>query len=214
MVRVTVQAQAGVLGGVQSLHSNSLDETLALPSEQAVMVALRTQQILAEESGVVNTVDPLGGSWAVEALTDRMEREALAYIERIDGFGGMVRAIDVGYPQKEIADAAYVYQQQLERGEKIVVGVTRYQVPEERPPELLRVPLEVEARQADRVRRVKRERNGGAARETLARVRRAAESSENLMPPLVAAVKAMCTVGEISDVYRQVFGEYRDPAWL
>ncbi len=214
VVRVTVQALAGVLGGVQSLHTNSLDETLALPSEQAVMVALRTQQILAEESGVVNTVDPLGGSWAVEALTDRMEREARVYIDRIDGMGGMVRAIDVGYPQKEIADAAYVYQQQLERGEKIVVGVTRYQVPEERPPELLRVPLDVEARQADRVRRVKRERNGAAARETLARVRQAAEGGENLMPPLVAAVKAMCTVGEISDVYRQVFGEYRDPAWL
>ena len=214
VVRVTVQALAGVLGGVQSLHTNSLDETLALPSEQAAMVALRTQQILAEESGVTNVVDPLGGSWAVEALTDRMEREARAYIDRIDELGGMIRAIEVGYPQKEIAEAAWVYQQQIDQGEKTVVGVNRYQVPEEQPPELLRVPLDVEARQADRVRRVKRERNATAAREALGRVRDAAGSGENLMPPLVAAVKARCTLGEISDLYRETFGQYRDPAWL
>jgi methylmalonyl-CoA mutase, N-terminal domain len=214
VIRVAVQALAGVMGGVQSLHTNSLDETLALPSEQAVMVALRTQQIIAEESGVTNTVDPLGGSWAIEALTDRMEREARDYIERIDRMGGMVRAIDAGFPQKEIADAAYVYQQQIERGEKTVVGVNRYQMPEERPQDLLRVPLEVETRQAERVRRVKEERNGTAAREALRRVRAAAEGGENLMPPLVAAVKALCTVGEVSDVYREAFGVYRDPAWL
>jgi methylmalonyl-CoA mutase, N-terminal domain len=214
VVRVTVQALAGVLGGVQSLHTNSLDETLALPSEQAVMVALRTQQILAEESGVTNVVDPLGGSWAVEALTDHMEREARAYIDRIDELGGMIRAIELGYPQKEIAEAAWVYQQQIDRGEKTVVGVNRYQVPEESPPELLRVPREVEARQADRVRQLKRARNGVAAREALGRVRDAATSGENLMSPLVAAVKAMVTLGEISDVYRDVFGQYRDPAWL
>jgi methylmalonyl-CoA mutase, N-terminal domain len=214
VVRVTVQALAGVLGGVQSLHTNSLDETLALPSEQAVMVALRTQQILAEESGVTNVVDPLGGSWAIEALTDRMEREARAYIDRIDELGGMIRAIELGYPQKEIAEAAWVYQQQVDRGEKTVVGVNRYQVAEERPPELLRVPLEVETQQAERVRRVKRERNATAAREALARVREAATSGENLMRPLVAAMQALCTLGEISDVYREVFGQYRDPAWL
>ncbi|TMA36626.1 MAG: methylmalonyl-CoA mutase [Deltaproteobacteria bacterium] len=209
VVRVAVQALAGVLGGVQSLHTNSLDETLALPSEQAAMVALRTQQILAEESGVTNTIDPLGGSWAIEALTDRIERDA-----RIDGLGGMVHAIELGYPQKEIAEAAYVYQQQIDRGEKIVVGVNRYQVPEEHPVELLRVPLEVEQRQAERVRRVKRERNGAQAREALARVRAAAESGENVMPPIVTAVRALCTVGEIADVYREVFGVYRDPAWV
>ena len=214
VVRVTVQALAGVLGGVQSLHTNSLDETLALPSEPAVMVALRTQQILAEESGVTNVVDPLGGSWAIEALTDRMEHEARGYIDRIDELGGMVRAIELGYPQKEIAEAAWVYQQQVDRGEKTVVGVNRYQVAEGHAPELLRVPLEVETRQAERVRRVKQERNATAAREALGRVREAAESGENLMPPLVAAVKAMVTLGEISDVYREVFGEYRDPAWL
>ena len=214
VVRVAVQALAGVLGGVQSLHTNSLDETLALPSEGAAMVALRTQQILAEESGVTNTVDPLGGSWAIEALTDRIEREARAYIEHIDGLGGMVRAIELGYPQREIAEAAYVYQQQIDRGEKTVVGVNRYQVPEERPLELLRVPLEVEERQGERVRRVKRERDGARARAALARVRAAATSGENLMPPVVDAVKALCTVGEIADVYRDVFGVYRDPAWL
>jgi methylmalonyl-CoA mutase N-terminal domain/subunit len=214
VVRVTVQALAGVLGGVQSLHTNSLDETLALPSEQAAMVALRTQQILAEESGVTNVVDPLGGSWAIEALTDRMEHGARAYIDRIDELGGMIRAIELGYPQKEIAEAAWVYQQQIDRGEKTVVGVNRYQVPEERPPELLRVPLELEAQQAERVRRIKQERNVTAARDALARVREAATSGENLMPPLVAAVQAMCTLGEIADVYRDVFGQYRDPAWL
>src|SRR5690242_3260968 len=214
VVRVTVQALAGILGGVQSLHTNSLDETLALPSEQAVMVALRTQQILAEESGVANVVDPLGGSWAIEALTDRMEREARTYIERIDAMGGMLRAIETGYPQREIADAAYAYQRQLDRGEKTVVGVNRYQMPEERPPELLRVPLDVEARQVDRVRRVKKERDGARACAALVRVRAAAAGGENLMPPLVDAVKALCTVGEISDVYREVFGQYRDPAWL
>jgi len=214
VVRVTVQALAGILGGVQSLHTNSLDETLALPSEQAVMVALRTQQILAEESGVTNTIDPLGGSWAVEALTDRIEAEARTYLARIDELGGMVRAIEAGYPQREIAEAAYRYQQQIEQGEKTVVGVNRHQVPEERPPDLLRVPLDLEGRQVDRVRRVKRERNSTAAREALARVRAAAESGENLMPPLVAAVRALTTVGEIADVYREVFGVYRDPAWL
>jgi len=214
VVRVAVQALAGVLGGVQSLHTNSLDETLALPSEQAAMVALRTQQILAEESGVTNTIDPLGGSWAIEALTDRIERDARAYIDHIDGLGGMVHAIELGYPQKEIAEAAYVYQQQIDRGEKIVVGVNRYQVPEEHPVELLRVPLEVEQRQVERVRRVKRERNGAQAREALARVRAAAESGENVMPPIVTAVRALCTVGEIADVYREVFGVYRDPAWV
>ena len=213
VVRVALQALAGVLGGVQSLHTNSLDETLALPSEQAAMVALRTQQIIAEESGVTNVVDPLGGSWAIEALTDRMEREALAYIRRIDELGGMLRAIEVGFPQKEIADAAYVYQRQLDRGEKIVVGVNRYQQPDERPPELLRIPLEVEAKQVERVRRFKAQRDGSAAA-ALDHVRRAAISGSNLMPPLVAAVKAGCTVGEVSDVYREVFGEYRDPGWV
>jgi len=214
IVRVALQAFAAAAGGTQSLHTNGYDEALALPTERAAKIALRTQQIIAEESGVTNTVDPLGGSWAIEALTNRIETEALDYIEQIDRMGGIVRAIELGFPQKEIADAAYVYQQQLDQHVKSMVGVNCYQVPEERPTGLLRVPLEVETRQADRVRRVKRERNGTAAREALARVRAAAESGENLMPVLIPAVKAMCTVGEISDVYRQAFGEYRDPAWL
>jgi len=214
VVRVTIQALAAVLGGVQSLHTNSLDETLALPSEQAVTVALRTQQIIAEESGVANIVDPLGGAWAIEALTDRIEREARAYIDRIDELGGMLRAIELGYPQREIAEAAWRYQQQVERGEKTIVGVNRYQSVEEARPELLRVSEAVERRQAERVRQIKRERNAPRAREALARVREAARSGENLMPPLVDAVKCMVTLGEVSDVYREVFGEYRDPAWL
>src|SRR5215470_36194 len=154
VVRVAVQALAGVLGGVQSLHTNSMDETLALPTEQAVMVALRTQQIIAEESGVTNTIDPFGGSWAMEALTDKMEKEAMAYINRIDELGGIVRAIDIGYPQKEIADAAYRYQQQLDSQEKVIVGVNKYAMPEERPIETLKIAHHVEEGQIERVRRV------------------------------------------------------------
>jgi len=214
VVRVTVQALAGILGGVQSLHTNSLDETLALPSEQAVLVALRTQQILAEESGVVNTVDPLGGSYAVEALTDRIEEEAWAYIHAIDARGGVLRAIEQGYQQREIADAAYRYQTQVERNEKTVVGVNKYRVDEEEAPETLRVSDEVEERQRACVQERKKQRNGVRARECLAAVRRAAESGDNLMPALVEAVKAGCTLGEISDVYREVFGVYRDPAYV
>lgn len=214
VVRVALQALAGVMGGVQSLHTNSMDETLALPTEQSVMVALRTQQIIAEESGVANIIDPLGGSWAVEALTDRMEREAFTYINRIDELGGIIRAIEIGYPQKEIADAAYRYQQQLDAQEKVIVGVNKYVVPEERPMEILKIDPEVERRQVERVRKIKRERNQAEVREKLGRVHAAARNGENLMPPLIEAVKAYCTLGEISDVYREVFGEYRDPAWL
>jgi methylmalonyl-CoA mutase N-terminal domain/subunit len=214
VIRVAIQALAGVLGGVQSLHTNSMDETLALPTEQSVMVALRTQQVIAEESGVANTVDPLGGSWALEALTDRMEQDAFAYINRIDELGGIIRAIEIGYPQKEIADAAYRYQQQLDAGEKVIVGVNKYVVPEERPMEILKIEPEVERRQIERVRKVKRERNQVAVREHLGRVHAAARNGDNLMPHLIEAVKAYCTLGEISDIYREVFGVYRDPAWL
>jgi methylmalonyl-CoA mutase N-terminal domain/subunit len=213
VVRVTIQALAGVLGGVQSLHTNSLDETLALPSEQAALVALRTQQIIAEESGVTNTADALGGSYAIEALTDRIEREAWAYIHAIEERGGVVQAIEEGYQAREIADAAYRYQRQLDRGEKTVVGVNKYQVADEQPPELLQVSLAVEERQRERVRELKARRDPARVEAALAAVRRAAEDGGNLMPPLVEAVKRDCTVGEISDVYRAVFGLYRDPAW-
>jgi len=214
VVRVAVQALAGVLGGVQSLHTNSMDETLALPTEQAVTVALRTQQIIAEESGVTNTIDPFGGSWAMEALTDKMEKDAMAYIDRIDELGGIIRAIDIGYPQKEIADAAYRYQQQLDAGEKVIVGVNKYEIPEERPIDILKIDHSVEGNQVERVRKIKRTRDAGAVREHLGRVHAACRNGTNLMPVLIEAVKEHCTLGEISDVYRDVFGVYRDPAWL
>lgn len=214
VVRVALQALAGVLGGVQSLHTNSFDETLALPTEESVMVALRTQQIIAEESGVANTVDPLGGSYFVEALTDKIEAEAEAYIKKIDELGGMVAAIAKGYPQLEIAESAYREQKAFDAKENIVVGVNGYEVPEERPVDTLHIPMEVEDRQVDRIRRFKKNRDADAVRKSLAEVRAAAESDENLMPPLVRAVRNGCSVGEISDIYRAVFGEYRDPAHI
>ena len=214
VVRVAIQALAGVLGGTQSLHTNSMDETLALPTEESVTVALRTQQIIAEESGVTNFVHPLGGSWAIEALTDRMEKDAFAYIDRIDELGGIIRAINIGFPQKEIADAAYRYQQQLDAKEKEIVGVNSHVVEEERPLEILKIDPEVERSQIALVKQVKQERDRAAAEEQLGRVHAAARNGQNLMPVLIDAVKAHCTVGEISDVYREVFGVYQDPAWL
>ena len=214
IVRVALQALAGVMGGVQSLHTNSMDETLALPTEGAVMVALRTQQIIAEESGVANTADPFGGSYAIEALTDRMEREAMAYITRIDEMGGMVRAIETGYPQREIAEAAFLYQNQLERNVKTVVGVNKYSTPEELPIAMLKIDPAIEELQIQRVRKVKRERNSVAVREALQRVAEACRSGENVMDPICEAVRRDVTVGEISDVFRAEFGVYRDPGWI
>lgn len=214
VVRVAIQALAAVLGGTQSLHTNSMDETLALPSEQAVLVALRTQQIIAEETGVVNFIDPLGGSYAVEALTNQIEAEAWDYIRRIDELGGIIRAIELGFPQKEISEAAYRYQQQLEKGEKVMVGVNKYQVQEEPPIEVLRIPPEVERKQIERVRQRKAARNQVAVAAALEKVRRAAREGTNLMPPIIEAVKQEVTVGEISDVFREVFGVYRDPAYI
>jgi methylmalonyl-CoA mutase N-terminal domain/subunit len=214
VVRVAIQALAGVMGGVQSLHTNSMDETLALPTEAAVMVALRTQQIIAEETGVTNTIDPLGGSYAVEALTDRIESEAMDYIRRIDELGGMLHAIEIGYPQREIAEAAFNYQRQLEQGVKTVVGVNKYQVPEEIPIPMLKIDHELEERQIQRVRKMKRKRNSVAVREALARVSEACRSGENLMEPICEAIRRDTTVGEISDVFRSEFGVYKDPGWI
>ncbi len=214
IVRVAIQALAAVLGGTQSLHTNSMDETLALPSERAVLVALRTQQIIAEEIGVANTIDPLGGSYAVETLTDRMEKEAAAYIARIDELGGIIRAIELGYPQKEIAEAAYHYQQQLDSGEKVMVGVNKYAADEAHSIELLRVDPQVEQQQRQEITRWKRARDKARVTSALASVRAAAHTTANLMPSLIAAVEDGCTVGEISDVYREVFGVYHDPAWI
>ncbi len=214
IVRVAIQALAGVLGGVQSLHTNSMDETLALPTEQSVMVALRTQQIIAEETGVTNTIDPLGGGYAIEALTDRMEREATEYINKIDELGGMLKAIEVGYPQREIAESAFLYQRQLEQGVKTVVGVNKYSIPEEIPIEVLKIDPLMEERQIQRVRKMKRERNSTALKEALKRVAEACRSGENLMEPICEAVRHDATVGEISDIYRAEFGVYKDPGWI
>jgi methylmalonyl-CoA mutase N-terminal domain/subunit len=214
VVRVAIQALAGVLGGTQSLHTNSMDETLALPSEESVLVALRTQQIIAEETGVANFVDPLGGSYAVEALTDRIEAAAYDYIRQIDDMGGIIRAIELGFPQKEISEASYLYQKQLDRAEKIMVGVNKYQLDREPPMELLRIGHDVERKQVARVRERKQARDGAVVKAALGKVRRAATEGSNLMPPILEAVKVECTVGEISDVFRDCFGVYRDPAFI
>jgi len=212
IVRVALQALAAVLGGTQSLHTNSMDETYALPTEEAVTVALRTQQIIAYETGVADTVDPLGGAYYVEALTRELERQAWAYIEQIDALGGMVAAVEAGYPQREIAEAAYRYQQQLERGEKIIVGVNAFVDETPRPIPILRIDPEVERRQVERLRRVRAERDPARVAEALHRLREAARRGENTMYPILDAVKAYATVGEICDVFRAVYGEYREPA--
>jgi methylmalonyl-CoA mutase N-terminal domain/subunit len=178
------------------------------------MVALRTQQLIAEETGVTNTIDPFGGSYAVEALTDRMERDAMDYIRRIDEMGGMVKAIETGYPQREIAEAAFTYQRQLEQGIKTVVGVNKYTIPEEIKIETLKIDPAMEEMQVQRVRKMKRERNSVAVREALARVAEACRSGENLMEPICEAVRRDGTVGEICDVFRTEFGIYTDPGWI
>jgi methylmalonyl-CoA mutase N-terminal domain/subunit len=221
IVRVALQALAAVLGGTQSLHTNSLDETYALPTEEAVTIALRTQQIIAEESGVAGTIDPLGGSYYVEDLTHRLEREAAAIIRRIDEMGGMVSAIEKGYPQREIAASAYRFQRQLEAGERVMVGVNKYAgpslsfgAPDPKGAEIptLRIDEEVERAQTANLRRVKASRDGARVRAALDAVRAAAVSHANLMPPIVEAAKAYCTQQEICDVLRDVLGTYTDPA--
>jgi methylmalonyl-CoA mutase N-terminal domain/subunit len=212
VVRVALQALAAVLGGTQSLHTNSLDETYALPTEEAVTIALRTQQIIAEESGVANTIDPLGGSYFVEELTQRMEREAEATIRRIDDMGGMVAAIEKGYPQREIAASAYRFQRQLEAEERVMVGVNRYTVEKEAPIPLLRIDEEVQRRQIQNLAKVKASRDAGKVKEALEGVRVAAAGKANLMPPIILAAKAYATQQEICDVLRTVLGTYTDPA--
>jgi len=213
IVRVTVQALAAVLGGTQSLHTNSMDETLALPSEMAVTIALRTQQIIAEESGVANTTDPLAGSWFVENLTNRMEEGALDYIRRIDEMGGIVPAIEAGFPQREIAEASYHYQMQIDNGEKAIVGVNKYATPkgeDDQKIPILKIGMEIERDQVDRLQRLRAERDGGAVERCLSRLKDAAAGNENLMPHILEAVKAYATVGEICTRMKQVFGEYRE----
>jgi methylmalonyl-CoA mutase N-terminal domain/subunit len=211
VARVALQALAAVLGGAQSLHTNSYDETWALPTEEAVTVALRTQQIIAEETGVTHTVDPLGGSYFVEALTDRMEAEAWALIRRIDELGGMIRALDAGFPQQAIADSGYRTQLQEDAGERVVVGVNRHVQAEEKPISYLRIDETVELQQIERVRARKAARSPAEAERQTTRIADACRSGQNLMPALVTAVKAGVSLGEIADVYRRVFGQYREP---
>jgi len=210
VVRTALQAFAAVLGGTQSLHTNSLDETYALPSEDAVTIALRTQQIIAYESGADRVVDPLAGSHYVEYLTDEMERRALEYIHRIDEMGGMLRAVEEGFPQKELAESAYRWQREVESGERTVVGVNRFQVEEEAPISLLQIDENVARAQGERLRAVKAERSAGRVAETLAGVEKACRDGANVVPPVVEAVKVYATLGEICDVFRKVWGQYRE----
>ncbi|MBK8254222.1 MAG: methylmalonyl-CoA mutase family protein [Polyangiaceae bacterium] len=213
VVRVALQALAAVLGGTQSLHTNSLDETYALPTEESVTIALRTQQIIAEESGVANVIDPLGGSYFVEHLTDRLESEALEYIRRIDEMGGMVSSVEKGYPQREIAASAYRFQREMETDERVMVGVNKYvSEGESRNIPLLRIDEEVQRTQMKNLARVKAERDGASVRTALDRVRKAAKEGSNLMPPIIDAAKVYTTEQEVCDVLREVFGTHSDPA--
>jgi methylmalonyl-CoA mutase N-terminal domain/subunit len=213
VVRVAVQALAAILGGTQSLHTNSLDETYALPTEDSVTIALRTQQILAEESGVANTIDPLGGAWFIEHLTSQLEEEAMGYIRRIDDMGGMVTAVEKGYPQREIAASAYRFQRQLEQGDRVMVGVNKYVGgKDDAGIPLLRIDEQVQKTQIENLRKVKASRDASAVKAALEGVREAAKNGGNLMPPIIEAAKAYATQQEICDVLREVLGTYTDPA--
>ena len=211
VIRTTLEALAAVLGGTQSLHTNSLDEVLALPTEEAATIALRTQQIIAEESGVANTIDPLGGSFYIERLTKDMEEEAFEYIRKIDEMGGMVAAIEKNYPQMEIADAAYKYQKQIDSSEKTVVGVNKYITEEELPVEILQIVAELEKKQIEWTNQIKNTRDNKKVRDLLEELGEAAQRDDNLMYPIIDAVKEYATEQEICDVFRDVFGVYRDP---
>ncbi|RBI61863.1 methylmalonyl-CoA mutase [halophilic archaeon] len=220
IVRVTIQALAGVLGGTQSLHTNSFDEALALPSEQAVRVALRTQQIIAEESGAADIIDPLGGSFAVESLTDEVEEKAMAYIEEIKEMGddsvrdGVLEGIERGYFHREIQDSAYEYQERVEEGEEVVVGVNEYQIEEDTKPDILQVDEDTRDRQLERLEAVREERDDDAVEETLAALEDAIRDDKNVMPYIVDAVKAYATMGEIMDVFRAEYGGYQEKVGL
>lgn len=211
VVRTTLEALSAVIGGCQSLHTNSMDETLALPTENSVMVALRTQQIIAFESGVTNTIDPLAGSYFVESLTDKMESEATALIKKIDDMGGMVAAIKTGYPMMAIADSSEHYQRQLENKEKLIVGVNEFTVADQPPGELLKIGPEVERRQGEKLRKLRAERDISRVKPALETLRAACDGKANVMPALVDCAHAYCTIGEIAQVMRGAFGEYHDP---
>jgi len=211
IVRVTLQALAAVLGGTQSLHTNSFDEAYALPSEAAVRIALRTQQVVAYESGVADTVDPLAGSYYIEYLTNQIEEEATHYFEKIDSLGGATTAIEKGYMQREIVESAYRYQKEVEGREKIVVGVNEFTIEEEEPIKILRVDPAVEERQIEKLNKIKRERNSHGVKNAINRLNRAAKRNENILPPILATVKKQVTLGEICDVLKTVYGEYKAP---
>jgi len=201
-----------VLGGTNSLHTNSLDEALALPTEQAVLIALRTQQIIAHESGVVNTVDPLGGSYFLEELTNQTEQTALDYLNRIDALGGVFACIQNGFFQHEIAESAYRYQQEIDQHQRVIVGVNDYVMKEEIKVPTLYVDYEGQRLHLERLSRVRRERDQSAVKRALEHLQRVAEGTENMMPAIIEAVRAYATLGEIMDVFRSVFGEYMEPA--
>jgi len=214
IVRVAIQALAGVLGGTQSLHTDAYDEALALPTDRAALIALRTQQIIAEETGVVNTVDPLGGSYFLEALTEKMEKEALEYFRKIDAMGGMVSAIEKGFPQREIQDSAYQYQKSVERGEQVIVGVNKYAMEEEQSElQTLVIDESVRDHQVERLEHTRTARDAGAVRNALDKLQMAARNEENTMPATIDAVRAYATLGEICSALRDVYGIYEEPAF-
>jgi methylmalonyl-CoA mutase N-terminal domain/subunit len=202
-----------VLGGTQSLHTDAYDEALALPTDQAALIALRTQQILAEETGVANTIDPLGGSYFVEALTSKMEGEALEYFRKIDAMGGMVAAIEKGFPQREIQDSAYQYQKAVERGDQVIVGVNKYAMEEGSQIPTLAINESVRDHQIERLDQARAKRDAGAVANSLEKLKRAAQAAENTMPATIEAVRAYATLGEICSSLRDVYGVYEEPAF-
>jgi methylmalonyl-CoA mutase N-terminal domain/subunit len=211
IVRTAIEALAAVLGGTQSLHTNSFDEALALPTEDAVRLALRTQQVLAHEVGVVNTIDPLGGSYFLEQLTSELERQAYDYFDRIEKLGGVVAAIKENFFQREIAEASFRYQSEVEAGERVVVGVNRYQLEEDTQPELLKVDPALERKQVERVQALRARRDSAAAESALAALKAAAARDDvNLMPAIVDAARAYVTMGEMCDAWREVWGVWRE----
>ncbi len=214
IVRTTIQALAAVLGGTQSLHTNSMDEALALPTEAAARVALRTQQVIAYESGVVETADPFGGSYAMEQLTNEVEEQALEYLKKIEAMGGMLRAIETGYVQREIQESAYRYQRAIETQEQIVVGVNRFQIEEEQPVPVLRIDPALEQAQVERLRALRERRDSESVTAALKKLEQAAGTTENLLPRILECVEAYATVGEISNTLRRVWGEYRETSTL
>jgi len=214
VVRTTIQALAAVLGGTQSLHTNSMDEALALPTESAARLALRTQQVIAYESGVVETADPLGGSYAIEHLTDEIEAGAVEYLKKIETMGGMLRAIEIGYVQREIQEAAYRYQKAVEAQEQVVVGVNRFQLEDEPPVNVLRIDPALEEAQVERVRALREQRDNSAVTAALNKLKQAASTDENLLPRILECVEAYATVGEISNALREIWGEYRETSTI